>query len=911
MATASTSRPQGGHADYVFKMQYDAGGPSTINRRYGYSGELALPQVYEGLQERASQAFGIPRENTRICVRDSLGNPHLRLDSYQAFLRHVYMPLQQRPREAKIDEKKRIVLAFVVFDKQELITRLAAREAEIKDLKAQEAARLREKAKAAEAQAKKQKLERQAVLAQAQAKVRAQHASARPAAASAVAASTATKTPRTATPTQPQDSVSKPKVVEATKPAQKASEAIPKPASTPVAEKVCAKPAQPTQGDKAAAWPGVQGLLEAFVENLNAHLADTFGDSAVPLDFTQATAKKARSPDVNTPKSASPEEAEKETAAPLEPPRYHPNVFCDGCSADLYGPRYKCLDCSNYDLCGSCMDQRDSHHAVSHTFAEISFPGAKHQATSRGTRSATITQAAAAPVRHAATCNLCDKTIFGARYKCLECPDFDLDAECFATNVRELHPGHKFVRLQSPRDYVPNVAPPASAPARHRHVRCDGCQREPIVGVRYRCMHPNCPDYDLCADCEALPIAVHPHDHPLLKIRQPLDPWKDRSKVVVARDRARALVARTGNEASEMPSPASAPLETVLRNLGLLSADGSPSASNVQIVDGPGSDTTITADVVLNKLVAAPAGASLSVEGEADAGNRASTNETIPETETRQAPAASPTLALTDTDLLPPAVEEMSAGEAAASAAPSEDGSPAPSDLEDSIDEPAESHLMAASSNARPIRIDETPRATFVSDITLLDGIAVPAGAEFQKVWAIRAGPSGWPAGCRLVHVGGFSSKHFAANASQPSSFEVNAAAPNEVVSVSCDCKAPEDGGRFMDFWRLALPDGTLFGERLWIDLTIESEDLAASSSAHLSASSSSALFMAPSLDAQGKAGPPSSTVASSHSHATSSRAGLSEFESVGSVPAPSDAANSDEDFVFLSGDSSDDDQDF
>ena len=32
-------------------------------------------------------------------------------------------------------------------------------------------------------------------------------------------------------------------------------------------------------------------------------------------------------------------------------------------------------------------------------------------------------------------------------------------------------------------------------------------------------MHPTCPDFDLCADCEAHPIAIHPVIHPLLKIK--------------------------------------------------------------------------------------------------------------------------------------------------------------------------------------------------------------------------------------------------------------------------------------------------------------------------------------------------------------------------------------------------------
>ena len=34
-------------------------------------------------------------------------------------------------------------------------------------------------------------------------------------------------------------------------------------------------------------------------------------------------------------------------------------------------------------------------------------------------------------------------------------------------------------------------------------------------------MHPECPDYDLCENCEALPIAVHPSNHPILKMKTP------------------------------------------------------------------------------------------------------------------------------------------------------------------------------------------------------------------------------------------------------------------------------------------------------------------------------------------------------------------------------------------------------
>ena len=38
-----------------------------------------------------------------------------------------------------------------------------------------------------------------------------------------------------------------------------------------------------------------------------------------------------------------------------------------------------------------------------------------------------------------------------------------------------------------------------------------------IHGIRYKCMHADCPDFDLCSVCESHPIALHPDSHPLLK----------------------------------------------------------------------------------------------------------------------------------------------------------------------------------------------------------------------------------------------------------------------------------------------------------------------------------------------------------------------------------------------------------
>ena len=54
----------------------------------------------------------------------------------------------------------------------------------------------------------------------------------------------------------------------------------------------------------------------------------------------------------------------------------------------------------------------------------------------------------------------------------------------------------------------------------HRSITCNHCQKSPIRGSRYKCA--NCPDFDLCEECEV--IEPHQKNHVFIKIRIPIPP---------------------------------------------------------------------------------------------------------------------------------------------------------------------------------------------------------------------------------------------------------------------------------------------------------------------------------------------------------------------------------------------------
>eukprot|EP01122_Echinamoeba_exundans_P001349 TRINITY_DN11423_c0_g1_i1.p1 TRINITY_DN11423_c0_g1~~TRINITY_DN11423_c0_g1_i1.p1 ORF type:complete len:3880 (+),score=662.12 TRINITY_DN11423_c0_g1_i1:92-11731(+) len=134
--------------------------------------------------------------------------------------------------------------------------------------------------------------------------------------------------------------------------------------------------------------------------------------------------------------------------------------------------------------------------------------------------------------------------ICGTRWRCINCPDFDLCSSC-ETRQRKIdahHPqAHALIKISHPLPLAPVLTnkrvvlcPPlfkdeeksSSSTARmaHKGSKCSGCGLSPIIGDRWQCA--SCPNYNLCDKCEsgsgAKEGAQHHPQHYFVKLTQPV-----------------------------------------------------------------------------------------------------------------------------------------------------------------------------------------------------------------------------------------------------------------------------------------------------------------------------------------------------------------------------------------------------
>ncbi|KLT39018.1 hypothetical protein CC85DRAFT_280109 [Cutaneotrichosporon oleaginosum] len=485
-------------------------------------------------------------------------------------------------------------------------------------------------------------------------------------------------------------------------------------------------------------------MLDRFLNHFQGQLADTldgFAQRIAPHPSEELPIRPAaNTPEVHVPgafvqpESAQSSDAQVQTAMAEKAEQLKPSVkhgkggyrhkhiTCDGCLTGIRGTRYKCEQCSDYDLCGSCLPflHTDALHSSSHTFKAMVHPGLEERIKFGGT---TSSRAPHQSSRHPATCDICNELIVGVRWKCLNCPDWDCCSAC-SKLIPSVHPDHSFVKLHKPTDYVMNAAWDAKNDVHHPYVVCDGCNMT-IRGPRFKCMHPDCPDYDLCVKCEAAPVPIHPESHPMLKTKMPLrinskssfDPIKNPTPQATSGFGGSVDVRSSAFARGEDYAKA---VDAILKSMSSISIAGTSCPQDLMGVN-EGDSATLTSAQPINPQPAPASSISKEPIGSPAAGKEEPlVDDDAPNVQvTSTAPSAAPEVAQSiPAQAADPAVADVAAAEPATAAVATEP--------------------VTETEPADPLDI-----LTWVRHVTINPSTTLPPGTEFTKTWQLRNFASG------------------------------------------------------------------------------------------------------------------------------------------------------------------------
>lgn len=126
------------------------------------------------------------------------------------------------------------------------------------------------------------------------------------------------------------------------------------------------------------------------------------------------------------------------------------NVTCDSClSRHIYSDRYKCLQCTDYDLCGHCFEERrqSKSHLTGHAMVHFKIPKELFGQNISNSNEVTLSklQKLFENKQHNTHCNGCSRNIIGIRFKCDTCHNYNLCLNCMqkgtvSKNHQNTHP---------------------------------------------------------------------------------------------------------------------------------------------------------------------------------------------------------------------------------------------------------------------------------------------------------------------------------------------------------------------------------------------------------------------------------------------------------------------------------------
>jgi hypothetical protein len=106
----------------------------------------------------------------------------------------------------------------------------------------------------------------------------------------------------------------------------------------------------------------------------------------------------------------------------------------------------------------------------------------------------------------------------------------------------------------------------------------------------------------------------------------------------------------------------------------------------------------------------------------------------------------------------------------------------------------------------------------FLSDLTIPDGTSLSPGELFDKRWSVEnAGTCNWGPGYRLVRIGQDAFEG-------PNEVDLYPARAGATAVLQVQLQAPELTGEYISRWRAQAPDGSFFGEELYLLIVVGSQ---------------------------------------------------------------------------------------
>ncbi|OMJ24362.1 hypothetical protein AYI69_g4660 [Smittium culicis] len=507
------------------------------------------------------------------------------------------------------------------------------------------------------------------------------------------------------------------------------------------------------------------------------------------------------------------------------------SVSCDSCQQEISDLRWKCIECSDFDLCQNC---KFNDSPISHDHPLFAIPPFYRDVIANRDDS-----------DYEVVCNLCEAAINGIRWNCNICDDIDFCSKC-RNNSSPFHTNYNEIDHALQASYHSNgklLDPNTQSNGVEIYIGCDNCGSR-VDGEIFKC--DICKDFDLCIECfPKLNKIEHIHNEFVLinpsstrfedsKVsenkpdshsshkkskKNKTEKIKSTTRIDEIKNSINLIAKKNQRLAEKIHKKVQDNLKKSIKpNKEKLSSNkksSSASASESEFVKEDSnsnnfSQRSFSHSSTANNTNNPEASSSMNSHHQHNLSRAKSTRASIIDIQKRVFKESEQTIRnISKTVMETPEVKSaLNWGYNFVN---------------------GNAHSSRSHSNHHEDNIQNNMRlyyesrinlsAFFVEDLTIPDNTIVGPNEKFVKIWSIaNVGDVRWPEGTKIVFLEGTSMGEYG-----KTEFPVVIGNTYEKTSVAVDMVSPSSPGRYVSKWRLSTQNGGLFGDLIWCDILVES----------------------------------------------------------------------------------------